>query len=295
MTDPTDPTEPTEPQAGDDPTEALVRDALDARASSVHPTQDDPAHLEAAIEADRRARTRRRTAFAGLGAAAAILLVVVGVALAGSDGDDQVVTGTEPETSTTAAPSTTEASASSTTTEAATTTTEAPTTTTPPTTSPTTAPPTTAPPLPGGSTEPRSGPSSGPIPALHTDLRVACQGSTSRVVFEFADGAMPEWSVEYVDPPIIEDPTGDVVAVAGGAFLNVRMFPAWGNDFEQPDYPATYTGPTRLTGGCGGSLELVRTGAFEAVYSWAIGVPSRQPFTVTTLSSPARLVIDIAS
>lgn len=290
-----DPTDPHQPSSSGDPTEELVRDALTARAESVHPTQEDPAHLEAAIETDRRARARRRGAIAGLGAAAAVLLVVVGVALAGSDGDDQVVTGTEPETSTTAAPSTTEAPTESTTTEAATTT-EAPTTSAPPTTTPpTTAPPTTAPSLPGGSTDPRSGPSSGPIPALHTDLRVACQGSSSRVVFEFADGAMPEWSVEYVDPPIIEDPTGDEVAVAGGAFLNVRMFPAWGNDFEQPDYPATYTGPTRLTGGCVGSLELVRTGAFEAVYSWAIGVPSRQPFTVTTLSGPSRLVIDIAS
>jgi hypothetical protein len=294
MTDPNDPTAP-DPT---DPTAELVRDALAARAEGVHPLMDDPTHLSAAIEADQAARKRKRTAVAGLGAAAAILLVVVGVALtSGSDDAGQVTTGSDPSTTATDAPSTTDASAA-TTTSTGPTTTEAPVTSTsiaPATTAPpATAPPTTAPILPGSSTDPRSGPSSGPLPALLTDLRLGCQGPASRVALEFADGAMPEWSVEYVDPPIIEDASGETVAIRGNAFLQVRLTPAWGHDLDQPDAPATYTGPKRLSGGCGSSLEVVNTGEFEAVYTWVIGLPAPVPFTVSTLGSPSRLVIDLA-
>jgi hypothetical protein len=38
--------------------------------------------------------------------------------------------------------------------------------------------------------------------------------------------------------------------------------------------------------------EVVRTGDFEAVLTWAIGVNGRTPFAVTTLREPDRLVID---
>lgn len=292
MTDPTQPTDPT------DPTEAILRDALQARAEEVAPVHDDPSHLAAAIEADEIARTRRRRTILGTAAAAAVALVIAGVALAGGSGDPegQVITGTDPTststpatTASTAAPSTTAVPVTSTS-VASTSTEVAPITTT--SIAPTT---TTGPPLPGGSTDPRSGGSSGPLPALLTDLRVGCQGSVSRVVFEFADGAMPEWSVQYVDPPIVEDASGEPVAVAGGAFLQVRLTPAWGHDLDQPDAPATYPGPGRLSGGCGSSLEVVRTGEFEAVYSWVIGVPVRAPFTASTVAGPSRLVIDVAA
>jgi hypothetical protein len=38
--------------------------------------------------------------------------------------------------------------------------------------------------------------------------------------------------------------------------------------------------------------ELVRTGDFEAVLSWAIGLGERVDFRVTTATSPARLIVD---
>ena len=40
---------------------------------------------------------------------------------------------------------------------------------------------------------------------------------------------------------------------------------------------------------------LTAVSDFEAVLTWAVGVTSRAPFAVTTLSDPPRLVIDIAS
>jgi hypothetical protein len=40
---------------------------------------------------------------------------------------------------------------------------------------------------------------------------------------------------------------------------------------------------------------VVQVGDYEAVLTWAVGVWTRPPFTVTTLTNPARVVIDIAS
>ena len=42
-------------------------------------------------------------------------------------------------------------------------------------------------------------------------------------------------------------------------------------------------------------VELVRTGGFEAVLTWAAGVDEQRPFKVSPLESPARLVIDVKS
>jgi hypothetical protein len=39
-------------------------------------------------------------------------------------------------------------------------------------------------------------------------------------------------------------------------------------------------------------LELVRTGDFEAVLSWAIGLSGKVDFRVQTATSPTRLIVD---
>ena len=49
----------------------------------------------------------------------------------------------------------------------------------------------------------------------------------------------------------------------------------------------------RLSPGTEAVVELVRTGGFEAVLTWAIGVESAQPFRVVRLEGPARIVIDV--
>ena len=83
--------------------------------------------------------------------------------------------------------------------------------------------------------------------------------------------------------------------MAGGAVLRVRMEPALDADLTQESAPRTYTGPTRFSPETTAVVELVRTGGFEAVLTWVIGVESEQPFRVTRLESPARIVIDIRS
>lgn len=132
----------------------------------------------------------------------------------------------------------------------------------------------------------------GPL-ALLTDVRVAALAGFDRIVFEFED-AIPDWQVRYVDPPIVEDPTADVLAVDGDAFLAFTMAPSSAFDLSQVPLRQTYTGPNRIQGPVGSLVEeLVKTGDFEAVMSWVAGLGDKVPFGVTTMSDPPRLIIDI--
>jgi hypothetical protein len=130
--------------------------------------------------------------------------------------------------------------------------------------------------------------------ALLTAIRVARQQGYERVVFEFAND-VPGYDVRYVERPVLADGSGEAVEVAGTHVLLVRMEPALDADLTQESAPKTYTGPTRFSPDTSTIAELVRTGGFEAVLSWAIGTHAEAPFVVSTLEGPPRLVIDLAT
>jgi hypothetical protein len=153
---------------------------------------------------------------------------------------------------------------------------------------------TTTPALDGASTAPVSWTSPITETALLTGVRAAAHAGYDRVVFEFENG-VPGYDVRYVTPPILADGSGEEVAVAGGAALVVRMEPALDADLTRESAPRTYTGPTRFSPSTSAVVELVRTGGFEAVLTWAVGVDEKRPFRVSRLESPARIVIDISS
>ena len=153
---------------------------------------------------------------------------------------------------------------------------------------------TTTPALDGASTAPVSWTSPITETALLTGVRAAPHRGYDRIVFEFENG-VPGYDVRYVAPPILADGSGDEIAVAGGAALVVRMEPALDADLTQESAPRTYTGPTRISPSTSAVAELVRTGGFEAVLTWAVGVDEKRPFRVSRLESPARIVIDISS
>jgi hypothetical protein len=73
----------------------------------------------------------------------------------------------------------------------------------------------------------------------------------------------------------------------------VRMTPASGVDLSGSQPVETYTGPVRFTPATPVVAEVVRTGDFEAVLSWAVGTHDRVDFRVLTLTGPDRLVIDL--
>ncbi len=128
--------------------------------------------------------------------------------------------------------------------------------------------------------------------ALLTAVRAAAHDGFDRVVFQFRN-AMPGYVVRYVRAPVRADGSGAPVAVKGRAVLLVRMEPALDADLSKESAPRTYTGPTRLRPPTSTVVELVRTGGFESVLSWAVGLGERRPFRVTALKNPSRLVIDV--
>lgn len=146
-------------------------------------------------------------------------------------------------------------------------------------------------PLTGAATTPVSVPPVRPT-ALLTTVRAARQEGFDRVVFEF-EGQAPGYDVRYVPRPVHEDGSGAPIEVRGGAVVQVRMEAASGSDLSSAVLRRTYTGPTRIDPKTPEVVEIVRTGDFEAVLGWAIGVRDRVDFKVTTLTSPGRVVIDL--
>jgi len=119
------------------------------------------------------------------------------------------------------------------------------------------------------------------------DVRTGGHENADRIVFEFEGGIIPPAHIAYVDS-VSECGSGETVDVEGSAILEVRIDNAVGHtEAGQPTIDAEVDGP-------GGTIEeAVRSCDFEGVVSYAVGTTGKQPFKVTTLQSPARLVIDV--
>jgi hypothetical protein len=121
------------------------------------------------------------------------------------------------------------------------------------------------------------------------DVRAGRHPGFDRVVFEFR-GAVPEHHVRYVEQ-LVEDGSGNPVSVAGNADLEVVFQGA--NAHKADGTPSV--GPRRFSPGLTAVKEVAQTGDFEAVVSYGIGLDRRRPLTVSTLSGPSRLVIDVST
>ena len=149
-------------------------------------------------------------------------------------------------------------------------------------------------PMEGASTTPVEGKASGSETALLTRVAIGRHEGYDRVVFEFQNG-LPGYRVSYVQPPLKEDGSGNPVQIKGDYVVMVRMEPASGFDLNTGEGVMVYKGPKRISGlsaGTGVVQELVRTGDFEAVLSWAVGLSDKVDFRVGTATSPSRLIVD---
>jgi hypothetical protein len=140
-----------------------------------------------------------------------------------------------------------------------------------------------------GATTPTSVASTASAVALLTDVVV----EDDSVTFVFRDET-PGYEVQYVPPPITEDASGEEVAVGGSAYLHVRMEPASGVDLSGAEFEETYTGPTRIAGDGSPIVEVVRTGDFEAVLSWVVGLDTQRAFRVEIDGTSLRVLFDTA-
>jgi hypothetical protein len=202
---------------------------------------------------------------------AAALAAVLAIGAAACSGDDDSG----------AASSTTTSSSSTTTSTVAATTSSASTTSAP--TNVTTEP--CAPPV-NGSVAPQTSPTPSDV-MVYTAVTVKTADCTDTVQFDFESGSSgaPGYRVDYQPGPFTEDASGKPVTIAGSAFLVVRLEPATGFDFVANK--VAYTGPNRIPAKNGAFVtEVVRTGDFESVTTWIIGVRAQVPFDVAASGAP---------
>ena len=128
-----------------------------------------------------------------------------------------------------------------------------------------------------------------------TDVSVETEDCVERVVFDFKSSeAVPGFEVSYkpADAAKTEDGSGNMLDIAGQSFLVVRIAPAMTAEIEGEDVKPTYTGPREIVPEDARFIrEIEKTGDFEGVVTWAIGLDRERPFT--TNASEDRLTVEI--
>ncbi|MDM7920719.1 MAG: hypothetical protein QUS14_00345 [Pyrinomonadaceae bacterium] len=125
--------------------------------------------------------------------------------------------------------------------------------------------------------------------AILREIRTARHGNYDRIVFEFAGAELPGYHIEYIDKPVRSCGSGDVVPLAGDAWLQVRFTPAAAHTDEgKPTLPSREIKP-----GLPIILEAKSACDFEADVEWVLGVSSPNKYRVIELKGPARLAVDI--
>src|SRR5262249_25902291 len=121
--------------------------------------------------------------------------------------------------------------------------------------------------------------------ALLTAVSVESDECVDRVKFAFEPGPFPGYRVSYVPAgtALCEDGSGAPVSVDGTTPLVVRFEPAATADLSGPELVRRYKGPKRIPAPENAHTlrEVVKSGDFESVLTWVIGLEDRRPFAVT--------------
>jgi hypothetical protein len=125
-------------------------------------------------------------------------------------------------------------------------------------------------------------------PALLQAVRAASGLGYDRVVFEFRD-SVPGYHIEYIDKPVRDCGAGDVRAIEGDGWLEVRLYPANAHTAQGEATISERELRPRLPI----VREIERTCDFEAVVTWVIGTASPHRYSAFELAAPPRLVVDI--
>lgn len=126
-----------------------------------------------------------------------------------------------------------------------------------------------------------------------TDVRIGRHPGFERVVFELGGDGAPGWRVGYVDRAL-QDGSGNPVEVAGRSILEVNIL---GSVYPFDSKVPTYSGPNPATDSkAPGIAGVYQSSVFEGTAQSFIGVNADKPnFSVTALTGPTRLVVDIAT
>ncbi len=127
------------------------------------------------------------------------------------------------------------------------------------------------------------------------DVRTGAHPCFDRFVVELqpSDPAIqfPGYWVRYVPKPITASPSDLPVTIRGDAVLMVSLG-SWMDGPEQNGYKGPrVVVPTNVSS----ILEYRLNEDFEGQSAWALGLDRTRPFTVTRLTAPPRLVVDVAT
>ena len=117
--------------------------------------------------------------------------------------------------------------------------------------------------------------------------RIGSQDGYDRFVIEFA-GTIPAYTLRrQPNSTFTQSPKGTPITLmgTGGVLLTLQPVAAW----------TAYSGPTALTQAAPYLLEARQVQNFEGVQQWGLGVRGVPALRVMTLSSPSRLVVDVAA
>jgi hypothetical protein len=148
-------------------------------------------------------------------------------------------------------------------------------------------------PSPSASTSPQKSSNENRETMYLVNVTAGADKCTAKVVFGFEEQAPgPGFEVSYqsADTAKIEDASGNPIAIDGDAFLVVKLNPAMTAKIDGEQVTKTYNGPRRLPG-TDPITEVVKTGDFEGVVTWVIGLDSKRSFT--TNASDSALVVEI--
>ncbi|HEX8251111.1 MAG TPA: hypothetical protein VF599_23255 [Pyrinomonadaceae bacterium] len=120
-------------------------------------------------------------------------------------------------------------------------------------------------------------------------VKVGKHSGYDRVVFEFKYD-LPNYTVNYVEPPIWLGESGEKVKISGKAFVEVAFYAVpipENGDFpdELLEFPKEKLSLPIVN-------EIKMSNWWEGVLSLAVGLKAKKLYRVSELSDPARLVVD---
>lgn len=118
-------------------------------------------------------------------------------------------------------------------------------------------------------------------------IRAAHHPTFDRVVFRFRGGLPASSRARYVQR-LVADASGAPVRIAGRAILRVRF-----RDADAHDQEGRPTVARRTAFALPNVMTVVRSGDFEAVTTYGIGLAKRTRVNVFTLRRPSRVVVDV--
>lgn len=137
----------------------------------------------------------------------------------------------------------------------------------------------------------------GTVPlARISGLTAANEAGVGRITFTFIPSgnvaAIPQVEVRPVTPPFTKDPSGLPLDVAGVGFVLIVL---QGGAALDEDYEPTFEGPFDIAPGGSPIVEAKRTGDFEAVSSWVVGLDGPPCVRILPLDGSSRLVIELST